>query len=74
MEEKTIEINGNKHIVGNKNCKEGWCGNFGYPEKCDKENCNGLIHVEFEDECWGPEFVDEWIITTRKCDICGKSE
>lgn len=52
------------HIIGNKDCEEGWCGNW-YPIKCD---CGGLIHADFGDESWD----GYWLYT--KCDQCGGSE
>ena len=57
----------NNHIVGNKECVEGYCnGGFSYPKKCE---CGGLIHADFGDEYFDGDY---WLFT--KCDKCGESE
>ena len=61
----TLPESDNKHIVGNKNCTEGWCdgGEDGeYPCLC---RCGGLIHAEFGDE---DHDMSYWLF--RKCDKC----
>jgi len=48
---KTIDVSGEglyRHIIGDKDCNKGWCGNgMGYPKRC---SCGGLIHADFGDE------------------------
>ena len=51
-----------EHIVGNKQCEEGWCGNE-YPKPC---LCGGLIHADF-----GDDTNDGYWIHTM-CDKCGR--
>ena len=44
-----IDVSGEElyqHTVGNKYCREGWCGST-YPKSC---TCGGLIHADFGDE------------------------
>lgn len=63
---KTIDVSGEgiySHVVGDKDCPEGWCGGFEYPIKCE---CGGLIHADFGDEDWDGDY---WLY--RKCDKCG---
>jgi len=52
-----------EHLVGDKNCKEGWCGGGHYPVKC---KCGGLIHAEFGDEDTDCNY---WL--NLACDKCG---
>ncbi|KKT30333.1 MAG: hypothetical protein UW18_C0018G0011 [Microgenomates group bacterium GW2011_GWF1_44_10] len=65
MSEK-IDVSGEGlclHEVGNRDCQEGWCGNF-YPKSCE---CGGLIHADFGDE---DSDCNYWLY--KKCDKCGE--
>lgn len=62
-DEEFIEIDGDKHRVGNKNCEECW-GN--YPRK--HKDCGGLVHSAFGDENYDGDY---WLYT--KCDKCYES-
>ena len=53
------------HLIGNKDCKEDWCGSHGYPELC---KCGGLIHAAFGDENYDCEY---WLY--EECDRCGQN-
>ena len=59
-----VSYDGDPHAVGDKECRNGWCGDH-YPIPCD---CGGLIHADFGDEDWD----GYWLHT--KCDKCGESE
>jgi len=52
-----------EHIVGNKQCEKGWCGNHGYPKPC---LCGGLIHADFGDD------TDDGFWLHTMCDKCGR--
>ena len=59
-----IDVSGEElyqHTVGNKHCREGWCGSS-FPKSC---TCGGLIHADFGDE---NADCDYWLYT--KCDKC----
>lgn len=57
-----IEIDGNRHKIGESECPQCWSG---YPKKC---TCGGLVHAEFGDENWEGDY---WIY--KECDKCGKN-
>lgn len=68
MTKQTIDVSGEgvyKHLIGNRACEEGWCGN-GHPKICD---CGGLVHADFGDENADGDY---WLHT--KCDKCGRPE
>jgi len=63
--EEYIDVSGEgiwKHKVGDKDCKEGWCG-MAFPRECQ---CGGLIHADFGDENYDGDY---WL--HKRCDICG---
>lgn len=55
-----IEIDDDKHIVGDKDCSECWGDSF--PRKC---KCGGLVHSQYYDENW-----DGDVYLHFKCDKC----
>jgi len=63
MDEKIMMLDCDRHLIGDKECKECWSG---YPKKCE---CGGLIHASFGDEDCDENY---WLYT--KCDKCGESE
>lgn len=55
-----------RHDVGDVECREGWCGYYGYPKPCQQPDCNGLVHASTLEESWeGPQM-------DTKCDACGE--
>ncbi|MDG6918447.1 MAG: dual specificity protein phosphatase family protein [Nitrososphaerota archaeon] len=66
----SIEVDGKTHLVGDKDCHEGWCGgSYNYPRPCGRQGCEGLVHAEFGDE---DSNCNYWLHT--KCDKCGEPE
>lgn len=55
------------HVRGDTGCKECCCGG---PEKCDRKECDGLVHKEVSDEVEiDGEDGWEWV-HSYKCDKC----
>jgi len=58
--DKTVQVGGCKHPVGDPKCGECWAG---FPKVCQ---CHGLVHAQFVKEQWNSEKVIEY-----SCDNCG---